>query len=1119
MALNHDQQLAYDRKIQQMQEDGFFLPSARSLSGDTRHLIISYGGTGADALFGVKKAFETVLPKKELEDRVRFLAIDTDKATQKKTKEITKKDGTKQTVEVDSLSDTQFFQLTGSSARYIVEHPDLDQNVAKWINPQVVAMIQTNARYLDGTGASGVRQLGRLTLYPTATVSSLRARINALARELTDGNTFDLRVFILTGIAGGTGSGTVVDLTYLIRDAIPNHLDDRTRYCGFVLLPPTGKSKSQVEIDHGNSNGYAALKEINHFMTLKQRGDSYSFTYGDGSTVFSEKPIFDTCYLLDAYAGGMGFDNPREKAVNVLSEGLLDMVTSSQTTGDQTIQTVDSFMSDATTFVKGMVSKQSVSSAVRDADYIYCALGHSEFSIPANQIKAYVGKKLFDRIYAQFLRCGDVTEDDVQKFVKRVIKRGVSSQRSANNAMDAEIDAVFKDRTYGPYYTLNLLYGTPTEVDRLKSKLFKPVSSESLDWIASYAVKSNHEIYTAYTAAMEGLKTLMESQFGAVVKSEQNNLGQNARIYTFMPESLGNTENADYIIRYLDGLVNPANLRSLTDDLLQEMVNNRENWVALTQNQTAAGIDPAAAMRKFWNEKLDDMVHSTMEDFLIKYYSQDPNAHYDPNNHGATSPYLDQAAQAIYDQMLGTGAQAQPMVRITDGVLNAKNFNAHTFLLVPDCAPHLYQALADYVNLHDPETKVCQSLSVDRISCYKQYSGIPAFKMEWVLTAEKEYEKIVNTPAGFGLHMSETAGGKLWKNFPGLLPRSTWKTLSQVYSNPREAVLADKAEDQFAEARKLGIAASNIQEGSNQIYHVKLLPAEFRPGEDVYKHLDYAIPGSAFEKEQLKAIAAVAEKCAGDLFTKVAPWDSADKLVAELAGAGVTFEQRELRFPDTVLSKTDADNIPDWDEKVASYMLRKLPETMSDLDGTLQVMKLLEEKVRRSVQARTLIKRFAQYLAMDMFQFNETTQEWEYLDGNEIPHELVCLESPVEEAAEYYFMFNAFRNDPENIAKAMSAKFAEVLPTEKETRVARRAAFREGGANLKADVISWLKNKPMTPYASVAKAKGYRVGEIENFYKALYHEAEEIAIAGYIAVEIGEKKAEDDFDLPADGLF
>ena len=1110
MALEHDKQLMYEKRIQDIMDDGFFLPSGRSLSGETRHLIISFGGTGADALFGVKKLFETVLPAQQLKERVRFLAIDTDAATQKSTAEVKKDDGTTITVELDALKPAQFYQLNGGAARNIVTHPELDTNVAKWINPRLVENIKSSASYLDGTGASGVRQVGRLAMYPANTVNTLSQRITTLAKELTDETKAQLRVFILTGIAGGTGSGTVIDLSYLVRDSIPEHLTERTRYCGFVMLPPTGKGSSKIEVDHGNSNGYAALKEINHFMTLKQRNDTYSFTYGSGYTVTSQEPIFDTCYLLDGFSDEMGFENPRKQAVKVLSNGLLDMITSSMTVGEDTVQTVASFMSDAATFAKQMLSLKPSSVAMRDADYVYCALGHSDFSLPANEIKAYVGKQFFDKIYSQFKKFADVGDKDAKEFVDRVVKRGATSPKETKKSMDKEIEDLFTDRSYGPFYTINLLYEVVEEAANRGAKAWTQKTRDSMGWIESYAANCNKETYAAYTCAMDGLKVLMEKQFGAVVKVEKGE-----HHYSFLPLSLGESEDAKYIIDYLNGLINKNTLIKLCDDLLQEMIDNRDNWVALISTDVAAKNNAPAAMRKFWNEKLDAMVNSTMEDFLIKFYSGNPAAHYSPESDAATRPYLEKAAEAIYEQMLGAGAKAQPLVQLTGRGLSAGDFNGHTFLLVPEVAPHLYEALEEYAKTHgdaNDSVKVCKSLAVDRISCYKQYSGLPAYKLVWTQTAEKAYEAVVNTDAGVGLHMSETAAGNLWKNFPNLLPKSTWSSLKGAYSNDREQVLADKAESLFDRAKDMKLAASDEQEGMNQIYHVKLLGTEFRPNEDLYKALERARPGSDFEKEQLSAIEAAARKCADVLFTKVPNWEGADNLVADLKNAGVAFAQCKLRFPETVISQAAGDDPTGWDEAIAARMLRKLPGTMSELDATLLVMGYLKEKVERVVKSRTLIKRFAQYLAMELFKFNDETQTWEYLDENEVPHELAYLDSDVEAAGEFYFMFDAFRNNTEAVVKALSEQFAELLPVSRATRVTRQAAFREGGNLLKAEVATWLKTKPMKPFEKIATNKGYNVNAIQNFYNALYQEAIEIAAVGYVPVELEcEQEAEDDF--------
>ena len=74
--------LLRDRLDLWMQE-GFFLPSSRDLAGDhaigTRYLIVSTGGAGAAALLKVKKELEATIPAEQLEARVRFLAVDTDR--------------------------------------------------------------------------------------------------------------------------------------------------------------------------------------------------------------------------------------------------------------------------------------------------------------------------------------------------------------------------------------------------------------------------------------------------------------------------------------------------------------------------------------------------------------------------------------------------------------------------------------------------------------------------------------------------------------------------------------------------------------------------------------------------------------------------------------------------------------------------------------------------------------------------------------------------------------------------------------------------------------------------------------------------------------------------------
>lgn len=1114
MALNTNQQNAFNKQINRMKEDGFFLPARRSLSGDTRYLIVSYGGTGAAALFGVKKQFETILPKAQLEERVRFLAIDTDKATKESSRKVRNPDGSTSVEVLDSLNGNQFIQLAGSPARLCLD----ESKVGEWINPLLKADIEHDKEKLSGDGASGTRQIGRLTLYPSVTMAAVSAKVRQLVAELTNNNNAPLRVFILSGIAGGTGSGTVVDLTYLIRNVLenmPGNVDSsqknvpvRTKYCGFLLLPPTGDSTDPVYIMRGNRNGYAALKEITYFMNIDARMGEYSLTYGNGQTVTSAKNIFDVCYLLDGTADGVAFSNPREKAIHVLAESILDMVCASETTSSGvTVQTVDSFMNDQSTGRKGMVASKSVHTAVRDADYIYCALGHSEFAMPSHEIKAYVAKQMFDKIYKLFLNCGNVDKDDVTALLQNILRSGAETASATVRSMEDALEPLFtspRGGKGGPYFVINLLRDLVDEVrvqhNKLRAFRTGMASNQALENIEKYALHVNTTSFTVYTAAMEALKSMMDDQFGVVVKA-----GVDGNTYSFMPESMGSITGADYVIKYLDGLINKGSLFQLTEAMLKEMISNRSAWTALVSNE-----DPTAApnaMRRFWNDQLDKIIRSTMEDFLIKYYAQDSDAYYSVETHDQTYPYLEKAANAIYNSMLGSGGSAQPMAGLTGKGLQPSDFNAHTYLMVPECTPNLFAELTK-IAAGAPaglQVKVCTSMASDRVSCYKQYTSIPAFKLDWVCAAEEDYERDIKTAAGVGVHMSETAGGNQWKLFPNLLPMSCWSLLPKTnYDNPRERALAERAATLFDHTRSLKLTSvmQNVAGVENLDYSIKVLPKAYRPDDALFRDLDRCVEGSDLKKQKLAAIEEDAEKRAAALFAKVANWQTDAQVPTDLANAGVAFEKRDLAFSDSILTVGPNDDKPEnWDEYMAKCMLRKLPNVINEVNGTVMVMEKLMAKVTKATQAKKLITLFAHYLITDMFKFNANTQTWQYMDENNFPGDLVFIGNEMERLSEYYFMFDAFRNNPEKIAKTVETKFNTVVPVAGcANRVERSQAFNAGATALKEKIGAWNMNPPIDPYIAVMASAGYNVEAIKNFYRALFNEFNTMALLGYIPV-------------------
>lgn len=945
MPLNVSQNNAVNQWISRMREEGFLLPDRRSLAGNTRYLIISCGGIGAEALFAVKKAFETALPQEQLAERVRFLAIDTDHYSQKQIKQIISPDGMARMIEVDALTTEQFILLSGTKARMAADRAG---DTSQWISPELLDHLRYNHMLLDGYGASGVRQLGRLYLYADAHV--ITERIRCLAAQLTNGNPYSLQVFFLTGIAGGTGAGMVIDLPYLIRNALESMpglaVPGLVTYGGFILLPPTCNSTRPDAIEHGNRNGYAALKEIDYYMTLAQRGERYSFTYFSGMPVTSEKNLFDSCYLLDGSMGNVICQNPRAAAIRHLSQSLLDMVTSEFHIGGAMIPTSE-YLTQAGFPANVTVANYSVNYAPRDAGYVYSTLGMEEFAMPSDQIKAYVAKQMYDRIYHMSHKVDDVAAEDVRRFLQNVLKRGVKSMGDTVLSMKDETANWFADLDgykRGPYFASSLL-GAVAEEARLQHNKLKIMricmaSDQELDNIEKYAFHLRNNFCDICAAAMDGLKDLLDEQYGKVVQATPK-----GKFYSFIPRVMGSGWSGDSVIRYLDGLVNNASLRNVYLPLFQEMMEKFEAWTALACDKDSALA--AKTMREFWNNQLDNLVNATFEDLLLKYYSANPDACYSPNNHAQTRQYLQAAARGVFAHLLGRADTAAPMASFTTDGLCPENFNSRSILIVPECAPNLYAELCNVAaNSHLMcSVEVHLGTARDRVTCYRFYSSAPAFKLNWVCNAEEDYERSVLSMAGVGLHTSETVDGIRWLVFPNLLPRSSRDHLPRFqYVNGREVVLANYAADLFRNSQTLGLVSNVIL--AAPCHRIKVLPAEYLPGAELAGDI-FQTPSRP--NEHREALMAAVDRCASELHAILGfrtNFATPTEISQILSGAGVGFVIHDLFFPDSVLTVGPMDRMPeDWSEYLAGCMLRRKPQLMLRTEQTIMVMQKLLDKI------------------------------------------------------------------------------------------------------------------------------------------------------------------------------
>ena len=181
-------------------------------------------------------------------------------------------------------------------------------DLAKWMDPE---MPELN---IGITGAAGNRQVGRL-MFSNA-YEDIRAllfnKIDEMYMKSTDSEGVGrLDFLILSGVAGGTGSGMIIDLAYNIRAYCKAKKMENTRLGSVLLMPDVLYADKAIsgdshKIDLLNANGLATLKEITYYMNLKDKDEMYIFESTKHKLTIKEN-VFDSCMLISGRKDDQGY--------------------------------------------------------------------------------------------------------------------------------------------------------------------------------------------------------------------------------------------------------------------------------------------------------------------------------------------------------------------------------------------------------------------------------------------------------------------------------------------------------------------------------------------------------------------------------------------------------------------------------------------------------------------------------------------------------------------------------------------------------------------------------------------------------------------------------------------
>ena len=287
---------------------------------DEASLIIGIGGTGVAALTRLKQKVYQQLQPDDPDSAVpeykhiRFLAIDSD-----------------ETVSMGSgqgkLTRQEFFSIHNSALAAVYGTEDgrrlvKDEPTMNWLDiDHIVALLNPH-------GAGGVRQIGRYLLVSKASLLKAKIADECTAALKATGKP-NLNIYICAGISGGTGSGCFLDTCYIVNKVIEEKgWVGNAKVMGFFFLPDVVISKlsneNQGAISYNQSNGYAAMKELDYLMDLKNAHDRFKQKYGQFE-IDTDKPPVDLCHLISATkADGTVMENGFSYCINVVADYIIN---------------------------------------------------------------------------------------------------------------------------------------------------------------------------------------------------------------------------------------------------------------------------------------------------------------------------------------------------------------------------------------------------------------------------------------------------------------------------------------------------------------------------------------------------------------------------------------------------------------------------------------------------------------------------------------------------------------------------------------------------------------------------------------------------------------------------
>ena len=374
-------------------QDGGIISTIRQApQSDEPVVIIGLGGTGVDAITRLKtKLYRQIEPtnKEQVEkegaepqyNHIKFLGIDADREWLAKS----------------GLTQGERLNIQNYDYKTIFAEDRIDalkrQKELQWMSVDYVS------RHLPPhpNGAGAYRQFGRwLTV---ASASKIRQKLTEVITKACTGKTGgSLIVHIISSISGGMGSGSFADVCYIARDVIDGMGFNAANVFGYFVLPDAIISKEGIIGDPvrtaaNQSNGVAALLEIEHLMNLKDSNEWFEQDYGSFQ-IRTQNKLVNMCHFVSATnMQGVPVSNGYEYSLNVIGDYILAFISREQVADKSEAITMTGNLANIEGQLKNIPPEHQ-----RGYSQNYHIIGSANAEIPTTQMATYLASELFKKL-------------------------------------------------------------------------------------------------------------------------------------------------------------------------------------------------------------------------------------------------------------------------------------------------------------------------------------------------------------------------------------------------------------------------------------------------------------------------------------------------------------------------------------------------------------------------------------------------------------------------------------------------------------------------------------------------------------------------------------------------